>query len=288
MEEVNKYLESVVDSYIRRIDNDAKLSGWDENTIPVPEKLSEKELDIWFENNPYKNSFITPNWDQDIMAVVMGKKPCSLTDNDFLPVEKKKFDYYLRYFLTFRYGLLSLIILKKNDPSVIWYRKENWAKAMFLYLYFEKKLPLEFKKLLKNSKLNHILSLSLGYNEMSCAILGTEIAMYSLVDQLKLLEPYKKKAEEELEKDENFKDDTKETIEANIPVYAFSKNREDIFQKMSYTYKRKIYSFCYKKIMETFNNDHVNFVETQENVKKIINYIEDQDKYKYFSRGVDV
>ena len=105
---------------------------------------------------------ITPGslvgWDLELFGVLVGKKPVAMLDHDHWPSKEKsdnapgehkdyeQLDYFLRYVAGQKCGLRKLIF--DDDMTTLWYRPENWARAMLMYMFHMKMIPESTRKLI--------------------------------------------------------------------------------------------------------------------------------------------
>ena len=171
-----------LDFYESLVDEDSYPTGWDKEIIPPnrasPEYVRRILYYINFSHYGF-NGFTSPNWDQDIFFVVNGRKPISLTENDYsypfrlpsdLQVEEEPLDLELRYIAVRYMGLKGLLIDRLDDPFVIWYRDENWARAIYYYLYN--------KKLIDSNQFTASILLGYGYQSTLINVVRYEYTRY--------------------------------------------------------------------------------------------------------------
>jgi hypothetical protein len=137
-----------------------------------PSEITQKQLDEFFQyiEKPYRNSFVTSNWDQDLYAVFVGAKPLCLIDNDFLPVSNthSNFDYEMRFAMQHA-GLKKVVLDVINDPTSLYYWPRHWKNACLLYMFHEGKFDNETSAKIETC-FDYFQGILLGYKRASIAL----------------------------------------------------------------------------------------------------------------------
>lgn len=136
MEEFTAYIR---DLYEKRLGPRPFCSGYN---IPLISNPSEEIVDKFIQQiiNPYSNTLKASFTDNDLVCVILDRKPVAMIDNDYLPEENdENLDAYLRY-VSVHAGVHLLITYRTEDPTRIYYKEEHWKDACILYLYHEQLL----------------------------------------------------------------------------------------------------------------------------------------------------
>jgi hypothetical protein len=174
------YAEKLVQSYLDKMTPPVFPCGWTEE-LPLPGEATEEFLRRWlvYILDPWRNSFVARNWDQDIVCVLSGKKPVALTENDFMPTDAKQheFDYFLRYVAGIKCQLRTLVFTFEGDVDdtfVLWYSDAHWDRACFLYMFYKRLLPrpLQFQL---DKDFGWVTGIMLGYSFTSLAIHDSQL-----------------------------------------------------------------------------------------------------------------
>jgi hypothetical protein len=197
-----------------------------------PEEATEEFIDTWLNYiiDPYP---CVSNDDQDIIAVMKGEKPISMTDGD-CSYNLQDIDYKLRYFAAFKHPDIKLLNIHMNDdPTTIWYHKNEWNKALLLK-QFHDGLHNEYHK--SQFTFDVFQGYLLGYEYLSTII-------YTVHEEL----------EEDMKKCLNVYDTIKSRSEEEkgINCSEISKLEVNALSQATLPTKQAIYKIHYNKIQNT-------------------------------------
>jgi hypothetical protein len=139
---LEKYRTDVLDSYRQKLKTEQYLCGLPMHGDEFPFDISESDLKtlMGFLLYQYDNDLESNNWDQDLMGVLLKKKPLAWIDNDFYPRSMDKhFDYHLRFVAVSKMGMCCLNVDPEtnNDPTNLYFWPSEWKNACLIYMFHE-------------------------------------------------------------------------------------------------------------------------------------------------------
>jgi hypothetical protein len=182
--------------------------------------------------NPYPlNKLKSPNWDQDLLSVALGLKPCALIDND--SHLDPTIDTFLRHNLELLGIVKKFVISDEDDTGMIYYNKAGFGKAVLLFQYHKGLLEPEITKQISDG-LDYYQAICLGYSKESLALYIHSSKIDSMLDR------YFGNLTVAENPDEKFTD---EEIEFNIWT---PERKTKILETAKPEEKRKLYGFIYQ------------------------------------------
>lgn len=278
MNDIKSECDAFISQYKARIKNPQFINGLDRRMYHIS-RMRDEEIMEWFKyhKNEYDNPELTnPNWDQDLIGVLLGVKRLALIDND------EEIDLELKLKATQLCGIKQLIIRQNYYPTTIYYRKENWTYAVILYMYHE--------KLFDDSTLRSIDNV---FDAFQAYLLGYPLRSYLdhmtafILDftAIKIIPEYRKLSQIRQQEIHNRPENKEILIECPNIIFNTGLVKDFDFTQENI---RALYREYFKTYYAIEKSETKNYQHAVEIVQKIKDIVSDNPIYKSFAYGLTV